>query len=133
MLDNIGVMKGIGGKMNWLQQRQTVLTGNIANADTPGYKAYDIKQPDFKAVMGSVSNRPRIQQTATDSNHIGAQKEVEDVDARKSKDVYEAAPVGNSVILEEQMIKAQKTSSDYSLITNLYRKNVGMLKFIVSQ
>lgn len=133
MLENIGVMKGIGGKMNWLQQRQTVLTGNIANADTPGYQAHDIQKPDFKSVMGNVSNRPRIQQTATDSAHIGAKREVADVDARKVKDVYEAAPVGNSVILEEQMIKAQKTSSDYNLITNLYRKNVGMVKFIVSQ
>jgi flagellar basal-body rod protein FlgB len=133
MLDNIGLMQGIGGKMNWLQQRQTVLTGNIANADTPDYMARDITKPDFATVMGKSSNTPRIQQIATDGAHIGADRRIGDAKEREVKDVYEAAPVGNAVILEEQLIKAQKTSGDYSMMTNLYRKNVGMIKFIVSK
>jgi len=133
MLENIGLMKGIGGKMNWLQQRQTVLTGNIANADTPNYQAHDIQKPDFGAVMSKAANRPRINQLSTNSAHIGGERKVGEVDTRKTKDVYEAAPVGNSVVLEEQLIKAQKTSTDYNLMTNLYRKNVGMIKFIVSK
>ena len=133
MLDNIGLMQGIGGKMNWLQQRQTVLTGNIANADTSNYQARDIKQPDFATVMGRSANKPRIQQIATNGAHIGGEHRLGEVKDREVKDVYEASPTGNGVILEEQLIKAQKTSTDYSLMTNLMRKNVGMIKFIVSK
>jgi len=132
MLDNIGLMKGIGGKMNWLNQRQGVLSQNIANADTPSYRARDLEKVDFGAVMDAVSNRPRISKATTNAGHIGANPQVGDADARKSKDVYEIAPGDNAVVIEEQLIKAQKTQADYSMITNLYRKNIGMIRMTVS-
>jgi flagellar basal-body rod protein FlgB len=132
MLENIGLMKGIGGKMNWLNQRQGVLSQNIANADTPGYRPYDLEDIDFGAVMQEVANRPRISKATTNAGHIGANPQVGDADDRKSKTVYEAAPAENAVIIEEQLLKAQKTQADYNLITNLYRKNVGMIRQAVS-
>jgi flagellar basal-body rod protein FlgB len=46
----------------------------------------------------------------------------------KNRDPYEAAPTGNSVVLEEQMMKLAETQMDYRLTTNLYRKNVELLK-----
>jgi flagellar basal-body rod protein FlgB len=132
MLENIGLMKGIGGKMNWLNQRQTVLSQNIANADTPSYRPHDLEKVDFGEVMGRASNRPKIGKVTTNGAHIGANSEVGDADNRKSKTVYEAAPGENAVIIEEQLLKAGKTQADYNLITNLYKKNVGMLQMAVS-
>ena len=41
MLDNIGVLQGISGKMGWLNQRQTIIAQNVANADTPRYVPHD--------------------------------------------------------------------------------------------
>jgi len=32
------------------------------------------------------------------------------------------------VIIEEQMVKASQTTMDYNLMTNLMRKNVGMIQ-----
>lgn len=133
MLENIGLMKGIGGKMNWLNQRQGVLSQNIANADTPNYRPKDLEKVDFGSVMSKISNRPHLQKATTNASHIGTNSEVGEADVRKSRTVYEAAPAENSVILEEQLIKAQKTNADYSLITNLYRKNVGMIRMVVAQ
>jgi len=133
MLDNIGLMKGIGGKMNYLNQRQTVLSQNIANADTPNYKPHDLEPVDFNGVMNATRNRPTLGSVTTNPNHIGANRQVGEADNRESRKVYEAAPVGNAVVIEEQLLKAQATQADYSLMTNLYRKNVGMIKFIVAQ
>lgn len=133
MLDNIGLMKGIGGKMNYLNQRQTVIATNVSNSDTPGYKPHDLEKVDFERVMTAVRNRPSIGQVTTSANHIGADKQVGEADNRQSRQVYESAPVGNAVVIEEQMLKAQATQADFSLMTNLYRKNVGMIKFIVAQ
>lgn len=133
MLDNIGLMQGIGGKMNWLNQRQEVLSKNIANSDTPGFRPSDLEKVDFESVMKSTRNRPSINKVTTNPGHIGGQKEVGEADNRKSKIVYEASPDDNAVIIEEQLLKAGATQADYNLITNLYRKNVGMIKFVVAQ
>lgn len=49
-------------------QRSQLLASNIANADTPGFKARDL---DFQAALGHVqSNQPVLLQT-TQSGHLG--------------------------------------------------------------
>ena len=35
-------------RMSWLNARQDVLSQNVANADTPGYTARDLKPLDFE-------------------------------------------------------------------------------------
>jgi flagellar basal-body rod protein FlgB len=47
---------------------------------------------------------------------------------KNSRDMYETAPSGNAVILEQQLIKNAETVTDYQLMTNLYRKHVSMFK-----
>lgn len=133
MLDNIGLMKGLGGKMNYLNQSQVVTASNIANADTPGYVPRKLQPVDFGSVMKAARNRPSIGQAMTNPNHIGANKQVGEANERDAREVYESSPDGNSVIIEEQLLKANATQGDFNLMTNLYRKNVGMIKFIVAQ
>ena len=38
-------------RMSWLSGRQSVLAQNVANADTPGYQARDMKPMDFAALV----------------------------------------------------------------------------------
>jgi flagellar basal-body rod protein FlgB len=38
-LQNIPLIKAMGAKMMYLEKRQAVLAQNIANADTPNYRA----------------------------------------------------------------------------------------------
>ena len=45
--------------MQWLGQRQAVLAENVANADTPGYRARDLVPQDF----GEMLQRMRAQGT----------------------------------------------------------------------
>ena len=48
-------------RMTWLHQRQDVLSQNVANADTPGYVARDLKPLDFKDMLHAASRaRPAI-------------------------------------------------------------------------
>jgi flagellar basal-body rod protein FlgB len=54
--------------------------------------------------------------------------EIPDPKSRKQKETYEVAPAGNAVIMEEQLINANKTNMDYALMTNLYQKNVTMIQ-----
>ena len=49
------------------QQRMELLANNIANADTPGYKARDI---DFKQAMGEVSAGQQLSLSLSNGAHI---------------------------------------------------------------
>jgi len=41
-------------KMSWLNDRQSVLSRNIANASTPGFVPNDLKANDFASAVSSV-------------------------------------------------------------------------------
>jgi flagellar basal-body rod protein FlgB len=49
---DIPLLNQIKGRMTWLDARQQVVAQNVANADTPGYVARDLKAPtDFARAM----------------------------------------------------------------------------------
>ena len=48
--------------------------------------------------------------------------------AKNSKHNYETAPAGNSVVLEEQLLKMNSNYADHSFASNLYMRNMQMLK-----
>lgn len=133
MLDNIGLFNGMTGKMNWLSQRQAIVSQNVANADTPGYVPRDLKELDFGAIMKESAGRPSMNPVVTDGAHINKEggKAARSMEQRT---VYEVAPDGgNAVIIEEQLFKSQETAAQYSLMTNLYRKNVNMMKIAIGK
>jgi flagellar basal-body rod protein FlgB len=63
----------------------------------------------------------------------GTTSQVASVDDQKTKKQYETAPVGNSVVLEEQMMKLADAQHSYQLMTSLYRKHVDMLKMALGR
>lgn len=119
-------------KMAYVSERQNVISQNIANADTPGYRAQDVKAPDFKQILMNASGETKaggLQQTQ--NNHLqmaGLTKsgfEIhEDAD-------YEVKPNNNSVDLEEQMLKASRNSMDAGMIVNMYIKQLSMMRIAV--
>jgi flagellar basal-body rod protein FlgB len=42
--------------------------------------------------------------------------------------MYEVAPAGNSVIIEEQLMDAGQNAADYNLMLNIMQKQVGMIR-----
>jgi flagellar basal-body rod protein FlgB len=114
-------------RMDWLTQRQTVLAQNIANADSPDYHSRDLTPESFRRMLEPAA--PHVQLVADSPGHIQPPKPgpASFRDA-KSKQVYETALDGNSVSLEEQMMKVSETQGAYRLVTNLFEKQVSMLK-----
>lgn len=135
--ENIPLFKAIGAKMNFLNQRQGVIAQNIANADTPDYRPRDLVNVDFGQVLDHV-RKPKtgIMPTrleASHPEHMMAPNHLESTKDRKQKITYEVAPAGNAVIMEEQAIKSRQTSMDYALMTNLYKKNVSMIRTAIGK
>ena len=99
----------------WLSARQSLIASNVANANTPGYRALDL-QP-FSAVLDST----QVTMVTTNPAHMTPTQE-EFASARVvESDSPDETLSGNSVNLEEEMIKLGDVNREYSMGTNIKR------------
>jgi flagellar basal-body rod protein FlgB len=117
-------------RMTWLNRRQDVLSQNVAGADVPGYKARDLKAPDFAAVLRSTTSSSSL--AVTDPHHISFARQSASFEEDTVADV-EATSTGNSVSLEAQMIKVADTQAQFQAATNLYAKAIEMMKTAIGR
>lgn len=101
-------------RMHWLADKQKTVSENIANADTTDYRAKDVES--FEQFMSTAR---------------GAY-EMPDAEVMESATSWGANLSGNNVVLEEQILKASSTASDYKVASNLYRKAHEMLLTVSS-
>jgi len=91
-------------------QRAEVLANNLANADTPGFKARDI---DFKSILASeTKNEQALGMAATHSAHIQGSPSAE-------RDLMYRNPLqpsidGNTVDAQTEQANFARNSMDYS-------------------
>ena len=116
--------------MDWVAQRQQVLSENIANADSPGYIPSDLKALDFKSVLHT-TGQPAVLPVQTDPKHIVPKLMDPNVVTLQKKD-YESSPDGNAVVLEEQMDKMGESKATYEQVTALFQKNVALLRTAIT-
>lgn len=118
-------------KMDWLGVRQAVLAQNIANANTPNYRSKDVQALDFSKEISRVR---QVNMAGTKGNHLSGTVVRPDhrVDEARLKDVYEVNPDGNSVIMEEQIMKVAETQMQHQLTTNIYKKHMQMMRMALS-
>lgn len=129
-LDKLSLFSVIKRRLAWLGHRQEVLAQNIANSDTPRYKARDLKAFKFKDLVSNQSSNIRMVTTA-DSHLTGIPKRAIESKVETERRPMETSPNGNSVLLEEQMAKLSKTEISHRLTTNLYKKHLKMLKMAI--
>ena len=128
-LNDFAIFRMMSGKMRWLGQRQRVLAENIANADTPKYQARELKQVDFR--KSGPLNAFRVQLARTHDGHIKGVGGDNEFVRQKLRKPYEVAPTGNSVVLEEQVLKWE-TAGDHR-DDQPYRKHIAMFKMALDR
>jgi flagellar basal-body rod protein FlgB len=129
--EKLGLFQAMNAKMKYLDQRQKVISQNIANADTPKYQPKDLTKLDFGTVLDKVSSQsavPPVSLKATNAGHIDFGVGGNDAKTMKQKITYEVAPDKNGVIMEEQMVKANDVQMNYGLMLNLYKSNMDMMR-----
>jgi flagellar basal-body rod protein FlgB len=121
-------------RMSWLNARQDVLSQNVANADSPGYMARDLKPMAFDEMLKRLNGGAGPTALATTDPHhitlpVGQATDYAGADAPDT----EANPTGNTVSLEEEMIKVSDTQAQYQAATNLYAKALSMMRTAIGQ
>lgn len=132
MLNDLPLMSFIRDKMKWHQARQTVLASNIANADTPGYQSKDLKGLTFQQHMGN-QRLPTSGMKVTNAKHMTASPLATAAFQDKTTQDFEVTPSGNSVVLEDQMIKVASNQFDYQMATTVYSRSLGLLKIAIGR
>lgn len=127
-INSMKLFQAIGQKMDYLNTRQQLIARNIANSDTPGFKPQDLKPVDFADVLGKVAGVKELKVDRTVAGHLTPGGDVLNPKAAEQKKVFEVAPAGNAVIIEEQMVKSNQVAMDYNLMLNLYQRNMNMLR-----
>ena len=119
-------------RISWSTQRQEILAHNIANANTPDYRARDLKAFDFGQLVRQQNTQLNMVTTAEGHNG-GSRKRIRDFAERAERTPYETSPDGNAVIMEEQLTKLNETSIGHQLAGNLYKKHLQMLKMALGR
>ncbi len=99
----------------WLAARQTTISGNIANANTPGYRAKDVEP------FAEILDKTKLAMTATSSGHIGFDASRPNATKVKKSDTWDTVYSKNSVSLEQEMIKAGEVNRQHSLNTSIVK------------
>ena len=99
--------------------RMDIIARNVANADTPGYRAQDVTA--FADIYTSGG-----EMRATRSGHIGS------VISARAPDVTPSggseAPNGNDVSIEMEMVKSASARQDHEMALAIYRASSGVVR-----
>lgn len=103
--------------------RQSAIARNVANADTPGYRAQDL--PDFaetyRAESGSALRRTR-------AGHVGAADGAPDLALSALSAAGTLSPNGNGVSLETEMVMAADVKREHDMALAIYSKSLSILR-----
>lgn len=119
LIQDTSVVAALKTKMRWHEARQATLAENVANAATPNFRAHDLAPLDLSS--------PASAPARTDPRHMTLAS-VDPTGKSRSADGFERTPDGNTVVLEEQMMKAAQNQMDHQMVASLYNKSLGLIR-----
>lgn len=122
--NEIPLLSMLRSRLGYLNQRQKVIAENVANADTPGYTPRDLKaftvQPPGGGVTQAVTHAGHMLPPRAQTGLGAGYKPQESRDSETRLD-------GNSVVLEEEMIKMTDARTNFDAAISFYQKSLNLL------
>lgn len=122
MFENLEIMSMAQAMARHAAMRQNIVSQNIANADTPGYRARDVSP--FSQIYGSGAETGMA---ATRAGHLTAGPEG-GASPRISRLDTDLSPNGNSVSLEAEMVKAVEVRRQHDRALAIYKSSMNVLR-----
>lgn len=102
--------------------RQNAVATNIANANTPGYRARDVA-----SFSDTYETEHRTAMRATRPGHISSAGSYR-VEVTEDKAASSESPNGNTVSLEDEMVKSVQVRQQHDLALAIYKSSLGILR-----
>ena len=106
-------------------KRHSLLTANVTNAETPGFRPLDIR---FEEALSTATSVQRTNAAHLSADGVPGENRYVPFDAS----VTTAGPSGNSVSLEREMTKLAANSLRYRAATTMLSRRLGLLKYAAS-
>ena len=118
MIQNMTIFQLASGLASHASERQALTAQNIANADTPGYRARDMV-----AFEDSFAAESALGMRGTRSGHFSS----------RSETVFASpfgveSPNGNAVSLEAEMIRSADIRQQHDMAIGIYQKSLQILR-----
>lgn len=127
---DLPIFSALRARMNWHQQRQTLLAENVANAETPGYRGRDLAPFSFEAALHQSGTGVATQATHAQHFSVGSSG---GVPGARSLNSFEVTPEGNGVTLEDEMMKLANNQMDYQAATTLYTRSLRLVSIALGR
>jgi flagellar basal-body rod protein FlgB len=121
------LLNAMTDKMRWHQQRQDLLSQNVANSDTPNYRGFDLRPIDFAAELDGLS-LPPVRLSTDDARDLAGAGGAGGSAEPEQQNNFEVTPEGNGVTLEDEMMKVAANQMDYQAVTTLYTKSLQLIR-----
>ncbi|MGV8074030.1 MAG: flagellar basal body rod protein FlgB [Syntrophobacteraceae bacterium] len=102
---------------------QKIISGNMANINTPGFKA---KETQFEDVLRQSLEEHSPQLVRCNAKHMDP---LEPAEAMRSAELIETGPVD----LDNEMMKLSKNSIEYQFMVTMLNKKFNMLKVAIGE
>jgi flagellar basal-body rod protein FlgB len=109
-------------------ERLSVLTNNLANADTPGYKARDI---DFREVLQGADTDAPLALAATEPGHMSAMTGIAGA-TLKYRNPYQASLDGNTVEMPVEQAAFAENNVRYQASLTFINNRIADLQYVLS-
>jgi flagellar basal-body rod protein FlgB len=119
MLENVNILGLAMDRARHAAARQELTARNVANADTPGYKALDVS--DFEAEMSVGFQTRRTHAAHQDFSQSTAHwREIEAEGA--------ADPNGNTVSLDQEILRSVEAERAHDRAVTIYKSSLDLLR-----
>lgn len=122
-IDDAALVEALRQQMTKSVARQVAASGNLANVDTPNYKAVE---PTFADAL-----KGQLQMTATRANHINpanpntsGMREIQDAAARRD---------GNTVELDCELLTMQRANGDFAAAQTALAAKFKLVRYAISE
>ena len=122
---DIGIMRLAGSLASYAAKRQSLIAQNIANADTPGYRARDmVNFSDLVQKKGVGASTMR----ATRPEHFGSGQNALQVSGEEISAFGIESPNGNNVALEDQLVRGAQVKQSHEMALGVYKTSIDILR-----
>lgn len=123
-LDEMSFFRLASQRLDWLSGRQRVTAENIANSDTPDYRAKDVQSFESFLVDKAADQERAAAQGQDPTSLLLPRREVEET---RAGDEWGESFSDNNVTVEQQSLIANETAGQYRLAARLYKKGYDLL------
>ena len=129
-IGDIPLFSMLRGRMGYLSERQKLIAQNVANSDTPGFSPKDLKPYDFAAQMKTASGGAGMVAVTQPGHMLPPSQRSGPGGAFKTRTVKDSETTldGNSVVLEEEMMKMSDARMSYEAAIGFYQKSLNLLR-----